>query len=579
MTWSTACPDWERRVLAGESLITFPPLFPDEADAALAQFKLLRLVDVLNRPTYGEVGRQWVFDFVSAVFGAYDPGRPEGEPQSPTAGRRLIQEFFLLISKKNSKSSTAAGIMMTALCRNWRDSAEFVIIAPTVEVASNSFLPARDMVRADEELSDLMLVQEHYRMITNRNTGATLKVVAAANETVGGKKASGILIDEAWIFGKMANAENMLREATGGLASRPEGFVIWLSTQSDEAPAGVFKQKLDYARGVRDGRIDDNRFLPVIYEYPDSILKENKHLDPKMFYVTNPNLGASVDEEFILREFKKAENDGHESMQGFLAKHLNVEMGMALKTQRWAGADFWEAAAGDVTLDMILGRSEVVVIGIDGGGLDDLLGLVVMGREVETGDWLLWTRAWCNPIAIERRKSEAPKYRDFEKDGDLIIVNEIGQDIKQCGDIVRKCEASGLLDRIGVDQAGIGAIVDELEAGDEKGELAIEHDRIVGIPQGWRLNGAIKTLERKVAEKSLVHGGQALMTWCVGNARVEPRGNAISITKQASGTGKIDPLMAAFSCTALMAMNPGARRTTSIYDNMDQEAIKQRLSF
>ena len=35
---------------------------------------------------------------------------------------------------------------------------------------------------------------------------------------------------------------------------------------------------------------------------------------------------------------------------------------------------------------------------------------------------------------------------------------------------------------------GIGAIVDELEVGDENGENAIEHDRIVGIPQGWRLN-------------------------------------------------------------------------------------------
>ncbi len=553
--------------MAGESLIP-PPIFPKEADAGLAIFKELRLVDVLNRPTYGEVGRPWVFDFVASVFGSYDP----------ESGRRLIQEYFLLISKKNSKSSTAAGIMLTAVIMNWRDSAEFVIIAPTVEIAANSFIPARDMVMADEELSDLFLVQQHYRSITHRNTGATLKVIAADNETVGGKKATGILLDECWLMGKRPNAENMLREACGGLASRPEGFVIWLSTQSDEAPAGVFKQKLDYARGVRDGRIDDNRFLPVLYEFPEAVLKEKRHLDPKMFYVTNPNLGASVDEEFILREFKKAEEDGDVSMQGFLAKHLNVEMGLALRSQRWAGSDFWEAAAGTVTLDLILEKSDVVVIGIDGGGLDDLLGLAVLGRDAENGNWLLWTVAWCNPIAIERRKSEASKYRDFERDGDLIIVSEIGQDIRQAGDIVRKCEASGLLDRIGVDQAGIGAIADEIEAGDEKGDGAIEHDRIVGIPQGWRLNGAIKTLERKVAEKSLVHSGSALMSWCVGNAKVEPRGNAISITKQASGTGKIDPLMATFSATALMAMNPEAKGGRSIYDGKTAAEIKEMMT-
>lgn len=548
--WKTSCLDWQRRVLSGESLITFPPLFPAEAESALSVFKELRLVDVLNRPTFGEVGRAWVLDFVGSVFGAYDPDE----------GRRLITEFFLLISKKNSKSTTAAGIMMTALIRNWRDSAEFLILAPTVEIANNSFYPARDMVKADQELSDLLHVQEHYRQITHRGNGAVLKVVAADNETVGGKKATGVLIDELWLFGKKPGAENMLREACGGLASRPEGFTIFLSTQSDEAPAGVFKQKLDYARGVRDGRIDDNRFLPVIYEFPPDILKEKQHLDPKYFFVTNPNLGASVDEQFIIREFKKAEEGGDESMQGFLAKHLNVEMGLSLKSKRWPGADFWEAAAGTVSLELIFEKCEVITIGIDGGGLDDLLGLAVLGRIIESQDWLLWTRAWAHKIALERRKSEAPKYHDFAKDGDLIIVDEIGQDVKQVGDIVERCENSGLLDRIGVDPVGIGDVVDEVEF------RKIEHDRVVGIPQGWRLSGAIKTMERRVAEKTITHGGQPLMSWCVGNARVEPRGNAVLITKQASGTGKIDPLMAALNATALMGMNPEAKSKRSIYE-------------
>ncbi len=58
---------------------------------------------------------------------------------------------------------------------------------------------------------------------------------------------------------------------------------------------------------------------------------------------------------------------------------------------------------------------------------------------------------------------------------------------------------------------------------------------------------------------TLAHGGSRLMAWAVGNARVEPRGNAIAITKQASGTAKIDPLMAAFNAVALMAMNPKAK--------------------
>lgn len=561
--WTTACPDWEKRILNQDSLILFDPLFPDEAQSALDVLNGLILVDVLDHPTMREASRKWVIDFVSSIFGAYDPD----------SGRRLISEFFLLISKKNGKSTDAAAIMLTALIRNWRDSAEFLILAPTVEIANNSFYPARDAVGADEELSDLLYVQHHLRQITHRITNATLKVVAADSETVGGKKATGVLIDELWLFGKKANAENMLREACGGLASRPEGFVIYLSTQSDETPAGVFKQKLDYARGVRDGRIDDNRFLPVIYEFPQKFIEEKKYLDPKWFYVTNPNLGASVDEEFIVREFRKAEESGHESMQGFLSKHLNVEMDVSLKSQRWSGADFWETARGNVTLESLIEQSEVIVVGVDGGGLDDLLGLAVLGRHAETRDWLLWIRAWAHPIALERRKSEISKYRDFAKDGDLIIVDDIGHDVEQVGDIIMKCEESGLLDRIGVDPVGIGDIVDEIESRKlaNINKKAKETDRIVGIPQGWRLSGAIKTTERRVAGteeggKRLIHGGQRLMSWCVGNARCEVKGNNLYITKQASGTAKIDPLMATFNAVALMAMNPAGRTKKSIYE-------------
>src|SRR5262249_6994844 len=43
-----------------------------------------------------------------------------------------------------------------------------------------------------------------------------------------------------------------------------------------------------------------------------------------------------------------------------------------------------------------------------------------------------------------------------------------------------------------------------------------------------------------------------LMSWAVTNADVEPKGNAIIITKQASGSAKIDPLMAAFNAIALI---------------------------
>ncbi|CAB5637291.1 Phage terminase-like protein, large subunit [Pseudomonas putida] len=551
MQWTTACPDWWRLLAAGESIIP-EPLFPDEAEASLEVFKGLKIVDAPGSPTIEASCAPWVLAFAGAVFGSYNS----------ETGERLIREVMLCIPKKNSKSTIAAGIMLTALIRNWRLSAEFIILAPTKEIADNSFIPAKDMVNNDEELKALLHVQPHLRLITHRETGATLKVVAADSDVVGGKKAVGVLIDEAWLFGKNPKAADMIREATGGLLSRPEGFIIWLTTQSNEPPAGVFRSKLNYARGVRDGRIDDNRFLPIIYEFSQEMIKSGEARKPENFHLVNPNINYSVDRPTLERLHMQAEIDGEAEMRGFLAKHLNIEIGLALMSDSWVGAAFWEPQAKEgMTLDDLLEQCEVIDVGVDGGGLDDLLGLAVIGRIRESRTWLHWAHAWAHPSVLERRKSEAPRLRDLEATGDLTIVDKIGDDVDQLAAIVSRINQAGLLDKVGLDPAGIGAVLDALA------DVEIDEDQVVGISQGWKLTGAIKTTERRLAEGSFIHSGQPLMAWSCGNAKGVPSANAFLITKQASGTAKIDPLMATFNAVSLMALNPEARGGLDDYLN------------
>jgi len=589
--WSTACKDWEQRIVERRSLIPIPPLFPAEAEEALKVFKSLRMVDVTGQPTFGEACEPFVFDFVGAIFGAYDA----------SVGRRLINDFMLLISKKNGKSTIAAGIMLTALIRNWRDYNELLILAPTKEVAGNSFNPAAAMVRADPTLFEMIHVVDHERKLKHRVNNAELKVIAADAGVAGGKKAAFVLVDELWLFGKRPDAAAMFEEATGGLASRDEGFVIYLTTHSDEPPAGIFKEKLQYFRDVRDGRIEDHEALGMLYEWPEHMLKSQAYLNPDNFYVTNPNLGRSVSTQFIQRKLKRAnsgeeeideETGKKETVQIVLAKNLNVEIGLRMRADRWRGADFWEQAGFKPIADFeaFLDRCEVVVVGVDGGGLDDLLGFSALGRDKKTKVWLYWSRAFAHRKVLERRKEIAATLLDFEKDGDLVFW---GQQDAPAGDVVKLLTADGdelemearpagegvdpdiaavvqlcvvirergLLPEahgIGADPAAIGALLDALVAAGFTLADGGKGD-VVGVSQSaTNMFSAINTLERKLEGGTAAHGGTRLMAFCVSNAKAELRGNAVAITKAQAGKAKIDPLVAAFVATKLMERNPEA---------------------
>lgn len=480
LSWSTSCPDWEEKIVKGKSLIPCEPLFPHEAEMALEVFKSLIVTDVIGQPTMGEITRPWVFEFVASIFGAY----------SEDDSRRLIREFFLLIPKKNSKSTLAAFIMLTALIMNDRGSAELIILAPTKEVADNSFNPIRDAIKADNELSELLNISEHTKTITHRSTNATLKVVAAESNTVGGKKASWILIDELHLFQKNAGAASMFREATGGLASRPEGCVIYLTTQANEQPCGVFKQKLDYARDVRDGIKENNKFLPLIYEFPKQWIEDGEHLKKENFHIPNPNYGTSVDPVQLEDDFDQSRDGEETDFRDFLAKRLNVEIGINLRANRWAGAEYWLEQSKEIKLEQLIEKSEVITLGIDGGGLDDLLGFSALGRlKADPRIWWLWNHAWANKVALERRKENIPKYQDFEDEGSLTIVEKVGEDIDDLALIAKQVYDSGKLNKIGLDPLGLGGLLDGLL------DVGIPQESMFAVPQGHKLMGYIMTTE------------------------------------------------------------------------------------
>lgn len=557
--WDFACPDWVDRLKAGRSLVPDLPLDEARANKAVGIFNALRLPDVDGKPTLGEACGEWFRDIVRVAFGSLDQ-----------EGVRHVSEIFALVGKKNSKTTNAAGLMLTALLMNTIPRAEILFVGPTQEIADTAFQQAVGMIEEDEEgyLQKRFHVIEHRKLIRDRVTKAFIKIKTFDMKVMTGSKPVMVLVDELHIMGSMHFASRVIRQIRGALVRRRDSLLVIISTQSDEPPSGTFKAELDYARGVRDGRIRGAiRLLPILYEFPEEMQldPEKPWADPRNWPMVMPNLGRSLHLETMIADYEAEREKGEEAERIWASQHLNVQIGMALHADSWVGATYWLNGADETLADLddLLARSDVAVVGIDGGGLDDLLGLAVMGRERTTREWLLWSHAWAHTDVFERRKEIAERLRDFEREGTLTVCASPTQDVEEVADFVERVKLAGLLPEkhgVGLDPQGVAAIVDELA------DREIEDEQVVAIAQGFRLSGAVWGMERKLKDGTLRHAGSRLMAWVIGNAKVEQRGNAVLITKQASGKAKIDPLIAAFNAVMLMSRNPEAEGT-SVYES------------
>lgn len=555
MALDFSCPDWEDKLARGETPMPEIPVDPRFADVAVGWFDTLRLPDVPGQPTLAEAGGDWMRDIVRAAFGAMETsaGRP------PV---RLVSEIFLLVPKKNAKTTSAAGIALTFMLMNARPHADALIIGPTQKIADVAFQQARGMIEADAYLTDRFHINAHEKTITDRTNKARLMVRTFAEDVLTGSKPVFCLIDEVHILGKIARAADVIRQIRGGMMPFPEALLVMITTQSDHPPAGVFRSELQYARAVRDGRITEGaRTLAILYEFPERVQidKGKPWLDPANWHLVTPNLNRSISLDRLVAGYQRARADGDAEVIAWATQHLNVQIGLALHSDRWIGADFWlGAAAPGLSLEQIRTRCDVLTVGIDGGGLDDLAALTVIGRDSVTKQWLHWCRAWVHPAALEQRKELVPIFEDFEAQGDLVICQRPTQDIEEMAALCASFNAARLLPEkaaLGLDPYGVAALVDALA------ESGISAEQMVAVSQGAALSPAIWGLERKLSDGTFSHGGQELAAWAVSNAKAEQRGNAVYITKQTAGKCKIDPLVATFNAVMLMTKNPAARKS------------------
>lgn len=551
--WDLSCVDWQDRLRDGRSLIPELPLFQGEADMAAAFYDEMQLPDVPGVPKLRTASGQWFRDIVRAAFGSWDP----------VNRTRMIRDIFALAPKGSSKTSYSAALMLVSMLMNYRPRATALFVGPTQAISLRAYEQAVGMIEESPDLRRRFKPHDHEMTIEDLVTKSEIAVKTFDLKILTG--AMGlifVLLDELHLLGKSVHTAKVLRQIRGGLDKTPEGLLMITTTQSDDIPAGAFRSELKMARNIRDGKYKGRiirPMLPVLYEFPPDIAAKPKDgtpplwQDPETWPMVMPNLGKSIHLPDLVADWNTERDKGLDAINVWASQHLNIEIGVGISNDGWRGADYWEAAADPLlTLESLLERSEVVTIGIDGGGLDDLLGLAVIGRDKVNRDWLVWTHAWADRSVLDLRKDIASHLEDFAADGELTLC-DVPEDAEQVAAVVKQIMDSGLLPAeksIGLDPNNVAALIEALL------NVGVPDAMIKRLLQGPALAPAVYGLPRKLKDGTLWHSGQTMMGWVMGNAKVIEKGNALMITKQASGRAKIDPLIAVLQAGILMSWNP-----------------------
>jgi phage terminase large subunit-like protein len=321
----------------------------------------------------------------------------------------------------------------------------------------------------------------------------------------------------------------------------------------------LWKEEITKARAIRDGSLDVEGYAPILFEPPAEFTSSLEAAsDPAMWAMVNPSLGFSVSDRWLRTSFREAVATGETETRRWLSQHANVEVSaFTAVADAWPGAHVWHVGRDEtLSWSRILEGADQVVIGIDGGGMDDLLGVCLLGAFGDT--WTAAVHTFINPVVLQRRQSIASLLQDFADAGHLTIMDDTdGLDpLYALIDSVVQVRGYELL--IAADPSGVMQ-----EAGRHMTEsLGIKRDKLLAVRQGWGLRPGYQALDRRLRAGTFKHAGQPVLDWCVANARVDGG----LVTKKISGDAKIDALVSlATASIGMMELPPVADVSTWIF--------------
>jgi phage terminase large subunit-like protein len=444
---------------------------------------------------------------------------------------RRYRECFVYVPRKNGKTPLVAGIGLEVFFCDTEAGQQDYVAAADREQAGMLFRHAKGMVEQEPELSKRCRIYGgnaaagQSRSLVREFDGSFLRVISADAAGKHGQAPHLVIIDE---LHAQPDAE-LYDVLHTGMASQNRAQPLFITlTTADYDRESVCNERYEYACGVRDGKINDLTFLPVVYEATD----KDDWTSPEVWAAANPNLGVSVSLDYLKTECEKAQRIPR-LQNTFKRLHLNMR---TKQDVLWLPIEDWRKCGGE---RLSLPHDVPVYGGIDLASKVDVAALAWVWRRgaklyVKTRFWVPEKR-----ISILENEERDQRYRLWQKAGWLESTpgDVVDYDYIRAAVVSDGAECS--VQQIGFDPWNATQMALDLQNA--------EGFQMVEFRQGYAsMNEPSKELERLITAREIVHEDNHVLNWMVENAkaRPDPAGNIKPVKPDPSGKGKIDGVVA-----------------------------------
>lgn len=239
--------------------------------------------------------------FLQAAFGVLHPN-----------GKRRFKEVFLLVARKNGKTTLLAIVMLYMLIADHENGAEVYSVATKLDQAKKAFDECVAIVSKSPRLRQH--IKKRQSDLYSPATFGYLKPLASDSNTLDGLNSHNVIVDELHAI-KDRKLYEVMFESMG---ARDNPMFVMITT-AGTVRESIFDEIYKYANEVLDGSVDDETFLPIMYELDD----RNEWINEEMWVKANPALGTIKQYDYLSQRVERAKSDVARQA-GLLTKEFNI---------------------------------------------------------------------------------------------------------------------------------------------------------------------------------------------------------------------------------------------------------------